>query len=152
MPTRIALPEHHLSIAPSSEWTADASDPKTVASFGIYLRSKEHGVYLNVRGQEPGAHATTEGGLLASLRAQEWASASFDEWTIHAGSLIAVGGTFETTGMGGEIVLEVFVTDGRFVANLAAPGERSVIAAVIPSVQRLVSTIHFEGSGRTAPR
>ena len=66
------------------------------------------------------------------------------EWTTTSGPLTIVGGTFETVGMGGEVVLEVFVTDGRFVANLAGPGERAVIAAVTPSVQRLADTLRFE--------
>ncbi|MGO8997974.1 MAG: hypothetical protein ACLQVI_32030 [Polyangiaceae bacterium] len=41
-------------------------------------------------------------------------------------------------------MLEVFVTDGHRVASLAGPGERSVIAAVTPSVQRLAGTLRFE--------
>jgi hypothetical protein len=45
--------------------------------------------------------------------------------------------------MGGEVVLEVFVTDGRSVANLVGPGERSVIVALTPSVQRLANTVRF---------
>jgi hypothetical protein len=48
--------------------------------------------------------------------------------------------------MGGEVVLEVFVTDGRAVANLAGPGDREVIASLTPSVKRLVGTLRFEGS------
>jgi hypothetical protein len=46
--------------------------------------------------------------------------------------------------MGGEVVLEVFVTDGHVVANLVGPGERAVIAAVTPSVQRVAGTLRFE--------
>jgi hypothetical protein len=141
---RIALPHHHLSFDPSTEWVADEMDPKAVESFGIYLRSSEHGVYVNVRAQEAGGHPLTAEGLLALLREQNWASAPFNEWTVTAGPLTIVGGTFETVGMGGEVVLEVFVTDGRSVANLAGPGERAVIAAVMPSVQRLAGSLWFE--------
>jgi hypothetical protein len=45
--------------------------------------------------------------------------------------------------MGGEVVLEVFVTDGHSLANLAGPGERAVITALVPSVKRLVNTLQF---------
>jgi hypothetical protein len=141
---RIALPTHHLSIDPTTEWVADEMEPEAVASFGLYVRSTEHGVYLDVRAQEAGGHALTAEGLLALLREQSWASPPFDEWTVTAGPLSIVGGTFETVGMGGEVVLEVFVTDGRSVANLAGPGERSVITAVTPAVQRLAGTVRFE--------
>lgn len=140
---RITLPEHHVSIDPSAEWVADAMEPGTVDRFGLYLRSAELGVYLNVRAQEAGGHPLTSEGLVALLREQSWASAPFDEWVATSGELTVVGGTFETTGMGGEVVLEVFVSDGRAVANLAGPGERAVIAAVTPSVQRLASTLRF---------
>lgn len=144
---RIVLSQHHLSIEPSDEWIADEMKPETVDTFGVYLQSKEHGVYLNVRGQTAGDHPLNAEGLVALLREQGWASPPsppFDEWTVTAGSLTVVGGTFETTGMGGEVVLEVFASDGRSVANLAGPGERAAIAAVIPAVQRLVSTLRFE--------
>lgn len=119
-------------------------DPKDVDSYGLYLRSTEHGVYLNVRAQGAGQHPLTREGMVAILHEQNWASAPFDEWSATDGPLTIVGGTFETVGMGGEVVLEVFVTDGRFVANLAGPGERAVIAAVIPSVQQLAGTLRFE--------
>jgi len=140
----ITLGGHRVCIDPSTEWIPDEMQPATLDQLGLYLRSAEHGVYVNVRAQEPSAHRLTTEGLLALLREQGWASAPFDEWLITSGELIVVGGTFETVGMGGEVVLEVFVTDGRSVANLAAPGERAVIAAVTPSVQRLASTLRFE--------
>jgi len=140
---RLTLPQHHLSLDAAAEWIADEMDPKAADSFGLYLRSAEHGVYLNVRAQDAGGHPLTAEGLLALLREQSWASAPFDEWTATSGPLTIVGGTFETVGMGGEVVLEVFVTDGHLVANLAAPGERAVIAAVTPSVQRLAGTLRF---------
>ena len=117
--------------------------PETVDSFGVYLRSKEHGVYLNVRAQSAGDHPLDAEGLLALLREQNWGSPPSDEWTT-SGSITVVGGTFETTDMGGEVVLEVFASDGRAVANLAAPGERAAIVAVIPAVRRLVTTLRFE--------
>jgi hypothetical protein len=140
---RIALPAHSISIDPSAEWIADEMDPKAVAQFGIYLRSSEHGVYFNVRKQDGGAHPRTTMGLLDLLREQSWASAPFDVWTAASGARSIVGGTFETVGMGGEVVLEVFVTDGHAVANIAGPGERAVIAAVGESVRRLAATLEF---------
>jgi hypothetical protein len=140
---RIDLPQHRLSLDPSTEWVADEMDPEALASFGLYLRSAEHGVFLNVRSQESGGHPLTKDGLLGLLREQNWASPPFDEWTSAAGDLITVGGTFETTGMGGEVVLEVFVTDGRSLANIAGPGERAVIAALTPSARRLANTLRF---------
>ena len=136
-------PEHHLSIDPGTEWVADPMDP-AASHLGVYLQSVEHGVYLNVRAQETGGHSPTREGLVAFLREQDWASAPFDEWATTSGNLTAVGGTFETTGMGGEVVLEVFVTDGHSVANLAGPGDREVIVALTPSVKRLVGTLAFE--------
>jgi hypothetical protein len=141
---RLVLPQHRLSIEASPEWAADEMDPKVVAELGVYLRSTEHGVYLNLRGQSAGAHPLTREGMVALLHEQNWASAPFDEWVITSGPLAMAGGTFETVGMGGEVVLEVFVTDGRFVANAAAPGDRAVIAAVTPAVQRLASTLRFD--------
>jgi hypothetical protein len=141
---KIALPEHRLSLDSSGEWLADEMDPKALALHGLYLRSRKHGVYFNVRAQEAGQHPLTRDGLLAVLREQSWASAPVDEWVATSGPLTIVGGTFETVGMGGEVVLEVFVTDGHAVANLAGPGERSVVAAVTPSVRRLAGSIRFE--------
>ena len=141
---RIALPEHHLSIDPGTEWVADPVEP-AISHLGLYVRSAEHGVYLNVRAQETGGHPPTREGLLALLREQGWASVPFDEWVVTSGELTAVGGTFETEGMGGEVVLEIFVTNGDAVANLAGPGQRDVIAALMPSAKRLVSTLRFEG-------
>ncbi len=113
-------------------------------ALGVYLRSAVHGVYLNARAQLAGDHPLTTEGLFALLREQQWASVPFDEWVATDGPLTIVGGTFETLGMGGEVVLEVFATDGRFVANLAGPGERTVIAAVTPSVQRLARSLRFD--------
>jgi len=143
---RIQLPpEHHLSIAPSEEWLVDDAsreNPELVRLHGIYVRSVEHGIYLNVCGQLAGGHALTEEGLLDMLRDQQWASPPFDVWT--SGSITAVGGTFETVGMGGEVVLEVFATDGVFLANLAGPGERMAIAAMLPAVRTLVQSLRFE--------
>ncbi len=127
-----------------SEWVADEMAPATLDQLGLFLRSAEHGVYVNVRAQGASVHPLTTEGLLQLLREQNWASVPFDEWVTTSRGLIVVGGTFETVGMGGEVVLEVFVTDGRSVANLAGPGERAVIAAVTPSVQRLASTLRFE--------
>ena len=141
---RISVPPHHLSLDPGTEWLADEMEPKALESYGLYLRSTEHGVYFTVRAQGAGAHPLTREGLVALLREQSWASAPFDEWVTSSGPLTIVGGTFETVGMGGEVVLEVFVTDGHVVANLAGPGERAVITAVTPSVQRLASTLRFE--------
>jgi hypothetical protein len=141
---RVALPAHRLSVDASDEWLADEMDPKTLELHGLYLRSSKHGVYFNVRAQGVGQHPLTRDGLLAFLHEQDWASAPFDEWVATAGPLTLVGGTFETVGMGGEVVLEVFVTDGHVVANLTGPGERSVIAAVTPSVQQLAGTLRFD--------
>ena len=140
---RITLPQHHLSVDPSSDWIADEMDPEAMDRFGLYLRSAEHGVYLNARSQEPGNHPLTKEGLLAILREQNWASPPFDEWTSTPNGLTAVGGSFETVGMGGEVVLEVFATDGRSLVNLAGPGERTVIRALMPAVRRLVNTLQF---------
>jgi hypothetical protein len=134
-----------LSVEPSADWVADEQDPAVQEQLGLYLRSSEHGVYLNVRAEAARDRVLTTEGLLAVLREQNWASAPFDEWVINAPPLIIVGGTFETVGMGGEVVLEVFATDGRSIANLAGPGERAVIAAVTPSVQRLARSLRFEG-------
>jgi hypothetical protein len=141
---RIELGDHRVSIDPSTEWIADEMQPATLDQLGLFLRSAEHGVYVNVRAQEPGGHPLTSEGLLGLLREQSWASAPFDEWVTTSNEVVVVGGTFETVGMGGEVVLEVFVTDGHTVANLAGPGPRAVIAAVTPAVQRLASTLRFE--------
>lgn len=139
---RISLPHHHLSVDPDDGWAPDAIEPGA-DHLGLYLRSLEHGVYLNVREQEPGRHALTTEGLLALLREQNWGP-SIDEWVATAGPLVIVGGVFEAVGMGGEVVLEVFVTDGRRVANLAGPGTREVIAALRPAAERLAGTVRFE--------
>lgn len=141
---RIAIPPpHRLSVEPGPEWIADDMDPRTVAAHGAYVRSVEHGVYLNVRAQEAGANLLTASGLRALLREQGWASPPFDEWVLDGEPGIVVGGTFETVGMAGEVVLEILVTDGRVVANLAGPGERAVIAAVTASAQRLARSVRF---------
>ncbi len=60
------------------------------------------------------------------------------------GAITSVGGSFETVGMGGEVVLEIFSTDGRRVANLVGPGERATIVAVTPAARRLAGTLRFE--------
>jgi hypothetical protein len=143
-PVRVALPAHHLSVDAPDEWLPDEMDPKTLELHGLYLLSRKHGVYFNVRAHGIGQHPLTRDGLLALLREQSWASAPFDEWVATSGPLTLVGGTFETVGMGGEVVLEVFVTDGHRVANLAGPGERAVIAAVTPSVRDLAGALRFE--------
>jgi hypothetical protein len=141
MTTRISLPDHHLSVEPDDTWAPDPIAPGT-SHLGLYLRSIEHGVYLNVREQDPGTHALTKDGLLALLREQTWGP-SIDEWNAASGTLAIVGGAFETVGMGGEVVLEVFVTDGRRVANLAGPGQREVIAALRAAAERLAGTVRF---------
>jgi hypothetical protein len=133
-----------VSIDPTSEWIADAMDPPAVELHGAYLRSVAHGLYLNVRSQAAGGRPCTAEGLRAMLRAQEWASPPFDEWCVDSGSVVVVGGTFEAEGMGGEVVIEIFVTDGRSLATLVGPGERAIIAAVTPSAQRLASSVRFE--------
>ncbi len=140
---RVTVRDHALSFAPGSEWIADVMEPATEAQLGLYVRSVERGVYLNVRSQEAGDHALTREGMTALLRAQSWASAPFDEWSEASGDLAIAGGTFETTGMSGEVVLEIFVTDGRAVANLAGPGERTAIAAVTASARALARTLRF---------
>ena len=142
---RLDVPEHHFSIETSDDWVVDeAESAEQRATLGIYLRSVAFGLYVNVRQQSVGDHPKTGDGLLAFLREQGWASASFDEWTEIAGCTIAVGGTFEMTpDRSGEVVHEAFVTDGRIVVNLATPGPRAVIEAAIPSVKKLVSAITF---------
>ena len=101
-------------------------------------------MYVNVRSQDAGGHPLTKDGLLALLREQDWASPPFGEWSSTPSSKVtAVGGTFETVGMGGEVVLEVFASDGLWLANLAVPGQRAVIAALVPAVRRLVNTLQF---------
>jgi hypothetical protein len=140
---RITVHGQHVSIDPGTEWVADAMDPATETQLGLYLRSVEHGIYLNVRTQEAGGHPLTLEGMAALLREQAWASAPSDEVTEVADDLAIALGTFETTGMRGEVVLEIFVTDGRTVANLAGPGERGVIASVTPAARRLARTVRF---------
>jgi hypothetical protein len=138
---RISLPAHHFSVEPDDGWVPDPIEPGA-EHLGLYLRSIEHGVYLNVREQDPGSHALTQEGLLEILREQTWGP-KIDEWAVTAGPLVIVGGTFEAAGMGGEVVLEVFVTDGRRVANLAGPGSRQVIAKLRPAAEHLAGTIRF---------
>lgn len=132
-----------MSVEATVEWIVDEMEPKTRDVHGAYFRSVDHGVYLNVRGQEAGGHPLTAEGLRALLHEQAWASPPFDEWVANDGSLLVVGGTFETVGMSGEVVIEIFVTDGRYVANLAGPGERALIAAVTPSARRLAGSVRF---------
>jgi hypothetical protein len=141
---RIAVAHHHLSIEPAGEWVADEMPEETLAAHGLYLRSIDHGVYLNVRAQDGADHPLTPEGLLALLREQAWASAPFDEWTTSSGPVDIVAGTFETVGMGGEVVLETFLTDGRRLANIAGVGERAAIRAVTPAARRLARTLRFE--------
>ncbi|MBK8998064.1 MAG: hypothetical protein IPM35_20260 [Myxococcales bacterium] len=142
--TRIALARQKLSIEPTADWVADEMPEETLDELGLYLRSTEHGVYLNVRAEGVVHHPLTTDGLLALLCEQNWASAPFDEWTTSSGPISIVGGTFETEGMGGEVVLEIFLTDGRRVANLAGVGERTAILAVTPAARRLALTLRFE--------
>lgn len=141
---RISLARHHLSVEPTAEWVADEMPQETLDELGLFLRSTDHGVYLNVRAEEVSHQPITTDALWALLREQNWASAPFDEWTTSSGPVSIVGGTFETVGMGGEVVLEIFLTDGRRVANLAGVGERAAIAAVTPAARRLARTLRFE--------
>ena len=140
---KFKLPRLELSLDLAEEWVVDETDPKATDTYGFYLRSVQHGVFLNVRAEDPAGHTLTKDGLLAILRQQSWASAPFDEWTLAEGAIIAIGGTFETVGMGGEVVLEVFATDGQRLVNLVGPGERKVIAALVPSVKRLVEKLRL---------
>lgn len=141
---RIAVPGQPLSIDASKDaWALDPIDPSTAENLGVYLRSTAHGVYFNVRSQNAGRHPLTTDGMLALLREQNWGAAPFDVWTETSGDLIIVGGTFDTVGMNGEVVLEVFVTDGRDVANLAGPGVRERISAVTPAVRELARSLLF---------
>jgi len=140
---RIDLPAHQLSIEPSDEWTVDPIDARTVDVHGIYLRSNRHGIYVNVRGQGS-PHPLTEAGLLALLREQSWGVPPVPEWSERFGELIVVGGTFAPPNLGGEVVLEVFVTDGRCLANLACPGEAGAIAGLLDAVKRLAQTLRFD--------
>ncbi|HEX4339166.1 MAG TPA: hypothetical protein VH062_24835 [Polyangiaceae bacterium] len=140
---KFKLPRLELSLDLSEEWVVDETDPKATDAYGVYLRSVQHGVFLNVRAENPDGHTLTKDGLLAILRQQSWASAPFDEWALAEGALTAIGGTFETVGMGGEVVLEVFATDGKRLVNLVGPGERKVIAALVPSVKRLVEKLRL---------
>ena len=141
---RITIPQHHISIEVSAEWTVDDEAERPTEIFGLYLRSVEHGLYFNVRAQRAEHHPLTAGGLLRLLREQKWASPPFDEWGDTAGLLTIVGGTFEMAGDGhGEVVLEVFATNGQRAANVAGPGDRAIIAAAVPAVQRLVRTLSF---------
>jgi len=138
----LPLPSHRLSIDPGDDWDPDPIAPGT-EHLGLYLRSREHGVYLNLSEYGATPHACTTDGLLAVLREQNWGP-SIDEWTAVSGDLIIVGGSFEAAGLGGEIVLEIFVTDGRRMANFAGPGTRPAIAALRPAAQRLAATVRFE--------
>jgi hypothetical protein len=138
------IPEHRLSLDASSEWVADETDAESRESYGLYLRSVEYGVFLNVRSQVAGGHALTPDGLSELLHDQSWASSPFDVWTSTLDELVVVGGTFETEGMGGEVVLEIFATDGKRLANLAGPGQRAIIHALTPSARRLARTLRFE--------
>jgi hypothetical protein len=139
---RVSVPKHHLSLELDDRWTPDPTQPGT-EHLGLYVRSNDHGIYLNVVEYGAGDHELTQAGLLALLREQNW-GAAIDEWSATSNALTLVGGSFETAGMGGEIVLEIFVTDGHRIANLAGPGPRQVIAALRPAAERLASTIRFD--------
>jgi hypothetical protein len=139
---RLHVVAHLLSVDPGEEWTAEPIEPGS-EHLGAYLRSNEHGVYLNVRRQDSGTHPLTEAGLLGLLREQNWGP-KIDEWTARSGALVIAGGSFETVGMGGEVVLEIFVTDGRRVANLVGPGQREVITALRAAAEQLAGTVRFE--------
>ena len=141
---RTRVREHHLSFDPAGEWVVDALEPATEAQLGVYARSVEYGVFMNVRSQGAGDHPLTEPGMLSLLHEQAWGAAPFDAWSETAGDLFIAGGTFETTGMNGEVVLEVFATDGRTVANVAGPGDRTLVAAVTPAVRRLARSLRFD--------
>jgi hypothetical protein len=143
--SRIALgPPHQFSIDPGSDWVADESDPTAQAQLGIYLRSIAHGLYVNARGEDSANRTTTKDGLFSLLREQNWASKPFDEWSAEANGLVIVGGTFETVGMNGEVVIEVYVSDGRRIANLAGPADRAIVLAATPSIRELAKTIAFD--------
>lgn len=141
---RIESSHHRLSIDPGAEWEVDPSEEATIERHGFYLRSLDFGFYLNVRseGARP-EHPLTETGLGAVLREQSWGSTPFDTWSLHEGALTVVAGTFATTGMNGEAVLEVYVTDGTYLVNLAGPAPREIIQAGTPAVQRLVRTLRL---------
>ena len=139
---RIESSPHRLSIDPGTDWEVDPSDDATIEKFGLYLRSVTFGFYLNVRSEAP-SQPLTEAGLGGILRAQNWASPPFDTWTLHEEALVVVGGTFETTGMNGEVVLEVYATDGIDLVNLAGPAPRAIIEAATPAVQKLVRTLRL---------
>ena len=139
---RINVPKHRFSIETSDEWVPDDLDAE--ALHGLYLRSVAFGLYMNVRAQQADGHPLTEQGLRALLDAQGWKPPPFDAWTEHVGDLTIVGGTFETEGMNGEVVLEVLVTDGRSVVNLAGPAPREIIVAATPAVRRLAATLKLD--------
>ena len=148
---RLHLPSpHNFSIDPADAWLADDQPPQHVQDFGVYLRSKAHGVFLNARTQSAGDHPLTEQGMLAFLREQNWASKPFNAWsethTTEESLLFIAGGSFETVGMGGEVVLEVFATNGSSVVNFAGPGERTAILALTPSAQELARSLRFSVS------
>lgn len=140
---RVSIRHHHVSFDPLTDWVPDVMEPATEAQHGMYARSVEHGLYLNVRSQDSGGYPLSPDGLAALLHAQAWASPPFDVWSELGGTLTVVGGSFETKGMGGEVVLEVFVTDGRGLVNLVAPGERAQILAMTPSVRLLARSLRF---------
>src|SRR4051812_45342605 len=122
---RVRVPRHGISVELDAEWIADPIDP-SAEHLGMYVRSAEHGVYLNVRSQDASGHACTMDGLTALLHDQNWGPLR-DEWSLSSEGLSIVGGSFEATGLAGEIVLEVFVTDSQRIANLAGPGPAAVI-------------------------
>jgi hypothetical protein len=138
---RFSIPAHRLSVDPGDAWIPDPITPGS-EHVGAYLRSLEFGIYLNVREDDGAGHPLTKDGMVALLREQNWGPA-IDEWHGAAGDLVMAGGSFEASGMRGEIVMEIFVTDGRRVADLAGPGPREIIAKVRPSAQKLAASIRF---------
>lgn len=109
--------------------------PRTISMDIICARSPS-GSTSTCAPKPPRPHPLTEAGLGALLREQNWASPPFDTWALRERALTIVAGTFETTGMHGEVVLEVYATDGTQLANLCGPAPREVIAAGTPAVQR----------------
>jgi hypothetical protein len=139
---RITTPDGRISVDLGDVWQADPVQPGA-EHLGLYVRSIEHGIYMNVGEYTSGRRPLTAEGMRALLRDQNW-GASIDAWNAAAEPLLIAGGSFEAEGLHGEIVIEVFVTDGRRVGNLAGPGPREVIAKLRPDVERLAATLRFE--------
>jgi hypothetical protein len=146
---RLHLPSPHgLSIELANAWRAEDQPPDLVEDFGAYVRSEGTRITLNVRAQSAGDHPRTERGMTAFLREQNWASKPFNAWSetvaTEDGPLFIAGGSFETVGMGGEVVLEIFATNGSSVANFAGSGERDVMVALTPIAQELARSLRFD--------